>query len=183
MSSKLFFFHSFILVRTFAVHKSGNIRSFTHMYAPGGFCNWHFFSWYGATQASNNLHLPSNTQTHAHTHIVSYCQYVSCAGKQWKCVMMLPDSPLNQREMRMQLDCHPRWSYCRHNRWKKLKERRFIFGGSRVFSGWVDDFCADIWHDIKWLRDDDYCVWSAVSLCVCSLWVGSAAEFKRRAED
>lgn len=29
----------------------------------------------------------------------------------------------------MQLDCHPRWSYCRQNRWKERrgKERRFLF--------------------------------------------------------
>lgn len=40
---------------------------------------------------------------------------------------MLPDSPLNWREMRMQLDCHPHWSYCRQNRWKERKGGEVYF--------------------------------------------------------
>lgn len=75
----------------------------------------------------NPLFAPFLHRTHTRTHIVGYCQYVICTGKQWKCVMMLPDSPLNWREMKMQLDCHPHWSYCRQNRWKERKGGEVYF--------------------------------------------------------
>lgn len=120
-----------------------------------------------------------HTNTHTYHQLLSVCELHWEAMKVFNDAVWQPVKPERDEDairLSSTLELLPtNWQ-------KERKERRFYFEGRGVFSGWADDFCADVWHDIKWLRDDDHCVRSAAS-CICWLWVDSAPELKGQAED
>lgn len=127
------------------------------------------FSLHEATQ-------PSLQHTHTHTH--TYCQVLSICELRGEAMKVCNDAtwqPIKPERDEDAIRLSSTLELVPAKQMEAAKEEEVYFWRERVFSGWVDDFCADIWHDIRWLRADDYCVWSAVSSCICSRRLDSTA--------